>query len=189
MAPHNDKDLLKVKKLQGLYNMIPNLIWSALNLVPVSVFCYNFMELKLIYIFLGFSIIPIFLPNSFFNKIQFSNSTTIYKKLGVGIINKVAQNGDIVNWLIRKQFPGYRVITFKKSSVSRLLQQTYLYEKFHFILFIFFSLTTIYSLGNRYFIWSVIISITNLAYNVYPNLLQQYIRIKLILYNKESRSV
>jgi len=185
MKQHTDKDSAKLRKLQNLYNSIANLIWSVLGLTPVSVFCYNHIELKLLYIFLGISFLPIFFPNSFFDKIQLGKTTTIYKKLGVPFINKIAQNGDIINRLIRKKFPDFKAVSFRKQSTKRLQQQTYIYEKFHFVLFIFFSLATIYALNKKYFDWAFILCLTNLAYNIYPNLLQQYIRIKLMIFTEK----
>ena len=187
MRQKTDKDSAKHRKLQNLYNLMPNLVWSILSLTPISIFCYDHIKLKLLYIFLGISILPVFFPNSLFNKMQLGKTTTIYKKLGVPIINKIAQNGDIINRLIRKQFPDFKVVTFRKPSTNRLLQQTYIYEKFHFVLFIFFSLATVYALSKKYFGWALIFTVSNLAYNIYPNLLQQYIRIKLMLFTKKSK--
>jgi hypothetical protein len=181
-----EKDSAKLRKLQNSYNLIPNFIWSVLSLTPISVFCYKYIELKLLYVFLAISALPIFFPNSFFDKIQLGKTTTIYKKLGVPIINKIAQNGDIINRHIRRQFPDFKVVTFQKPSTNRLLQQTYLYEKFHFVLFIFFILATVYALSKKYFGWALILTLTNLVYNIYPNLLQQYIRIKLMLFTRKS---
>ncbi len=181
-------DLSKLKKRKELYNMVPNVIWSILNLVPVSVFCYRLMNLSLFFTFLAPALLTVFLPNSFFNKMQLGTTTSIYKKLGVHIVNKVAQNGDVINALIRKRFPDYKVISSQRSSINKLLQQTYMFEKFHFMMFVLFSLITVYALGKSYFGWAIAISVTNLAYNIYPNLLQQYIRLKLMLYKKRVKS-
>jgi hypothetical protein len=51
-------------------------------------------------------------------------------------------------------------------------------------MFVFFILITVYALIKNHFLWAMIISASNLVYNVYPNLLQQYVRLKLILYKK-----
>ena len=51
--------------------MIPNLLWTVLFLIPITLFCYNFVAPKMTYIFLGVSLIPIFFPNSFFDSIQY----------------------------------------------------------------------------------------------------------------------
>ena len=180
-----DPNFSKLKKTLAWYNMIPNLLWSVINLVPISVFCYSFLARKSLYIFIAVSVLPMFFSNLFFDKIQIAKTTKTYRKLGINIINRVAQNGVIINSLIRKKFPEYKAITYKRSSLNRLIQQTYVFEKFHFAMFVVFSLITIYALSKNYFLWAIIISISNLLYNIYPNLLQQYIRLKLLLYNRK----
>ena len=99
--------------------------------------------------------------------------------MGVGFINRYAQNGAIINGLIKKQFPDFKVVAFKRQSTKQLIHQTYIFEKFHFILFVFFSLVTVYAMVKQYFLWAFVIAPTNIIYNIYPNLLQQYIRVKL----------
>jgi Glycosyl-4,4'-diaponeurosporenoate acyltransferase len=175
-----NKDSAKIKKMVGWYNMIANLFWSALNLVPISVFCYSLMNLKLFYIFLVPILLTKLLPKSFFDSIQIGRTRAVYKKIGVHFINRFTQNGDIINRLIRKKFPQYKVIAISKVSVRKLLKQTYIFEKFHFAMFLFFTSTTIYALTQNYLKWALIISITNLVYNVYPIFLQQYIRVRLV---------
>lgn len=177
-------DSVKIRRLRDLYNAVPNFFWSAVCLIPVYLFCYRFIELKLIYIFLGISFLPAFFPNSFLLKIQLSRTTKVYKKLGVNTINRIAQNGEIVNRLIRKQFPQYKTVTYNARSVKQLLQQTYMNEKFHLILFLFFSFIIVYAICQKEYGWALIIFLTNVGYNIYPNLLQQYIRIKLLNYGR-----
>jgi hypothetical protein len=126
------------------------------------------------------------LKNSFLDKLQIGKTATIYKKLGVHLINKVAQNGVIINTLIKRKFPEHKVVTNKDSSITRLINQTYVFEKFHLILFVFFCLAAVYAIAKSHLYWAFIISLTNIAYNIYPNLLQQYIRLKLILFGKKT---
>jgi len=185
MVLENEKDLNKAKKTLAWYNMIPNLIWSILNLTPVSIYCFTLLNYKTFYIFLAVSLIPIFLKNSFLDKLQIGKTIKIYKQLGVHLINKVAQNGVIINNLIKRKFPDHKVVTNKKSSIDGLINQTYIFEKFHLILFLFFSLTITYAFIKGHLTWACIILLTNIAYNIYPNLLQQYIRLKLILFSKK----
>src|SRR5690242_2748426 len=144
MVSNKNNDPAKPGKLLAWYNMVPNLVWSALCLIPVSVYCYTFFDAKTFYIFLAISFFPLFLRNSFLTKIQISNSPGTYKKLGVHIINRVAQNGDMINAAMKKRFPGYKAVTKKRTSIDRLIKQTYFFEKFHLLLFVFFSLVTAY---------------------------------------------
>jgi hypothetical protein len=174
-----ENERTKIKNLAATYNMIANLFWSALNVIPISIFCYRHMSLKLFFIFLIISFIPLFLPNSFFNIIQLAKTSSVYKKIGIGVINKFAQNGEFINRLIRKRFPGYKTVLPGKRSVNKLLAQTYMLEKFHSMMFLLFTLIMVYAFVKNYLWWAIIILITNIIYNVYPNFLQQYIRIKL----------
>jgi hypothetical protein len=174
----------KRKTLLAFYNLIPNLVWSVLNLTPILIFCFTLIELKLVYIFLVISFIPAFLRNSFIDKLQIGKTTKTYKKIGVHLIKKVSQNGDIINTLLKKKFPEHKIITSNKKSISTLITQTYIFEKFHLVLFLYFSLIIIYSMINEYWVWSFTILLTNIAYNIYPNFLQQYIRLKLSLFEK-----
>jgi hypothetical protein len=168
-----------IKRTIGIYNMIPNLFWSALLLIPVCVFCYSWMERKWFWTFFVGSTLAIFLPASFFDVIQLSKTSTAYRKLGVKFINRFTQNGDIINNMMRKKYPEYKVVSGNGISIRKLIEQTYVFEKFHFILFLFFLLLLIYAIGNGYFIWATVFFISNIVYNVYPMWLQQYIRVRL----------
>ena len=98
---------------------------------------------------------------------------------------RVAQNGVIINNLVKRKFPGHKAVTNKRSSIAGLISQTYMFEKFHLILFLFFSLTITYAFIKGHSAWACILLLTNIAYNIYPNLLQQYIRLKLVLFSKK----
>ena len=186
MVSRKENDLNKVKRKLALYNMFPNLIWSILNLTPISIYCFRFLDNKTFYIFLSVSLIPIFLKKYVIDKLQIGRTVKIYKQLGVHLINRVAQNGAIINNLIKRKFPDHKIVITKKSSIAGLISQTYIFEKFHLIFFLFFSFTIAYAFIKGHLTWACIILLTNVAYNIYPNLLQQYIRLKLILFNKRS---
>lgn len=181
-----DNNAAKIKNLLIWYNSIPTLLWSILNLVPISVFCYNLVSLPLLFIFISISFIPTILPRSVLDRMQIANNPAMYKRLGVHWVNQLTQNGSIVNRLIRRKFPTYKAVAKNKTSIKTLINQTYMFEKFHLLMFLFFSLVMVYALMNGYYLWAGIILLTNIVYNVYPNLLQQYIRLKLIAYSNKS---
>lgn len=137
------------------------------------------MSLQLVIIFSFVGLFTILIPNSFVDSMRIGRTTALYKKIGVDFINKVTQNGSMINKLIRKKHPGYKVVSSDRRSFIRLIKQSYFFEKFHWVLFVFFTLTTIYALHENYMTWVLILFVTNLIYNVYPSLLQQYIRLKL----------
>jgi hypothetical protein len=159
--------------------MIPNLLWTALFLIPITIFCYSLVTPKTTFILLGVSFIPIFLPNSFFDNIQLSKNSHFYKRIGVKYINTFAQSGNLINKYLKNRYPSFKVISKNKTSIKKQYYQTYFFEKFHFSLFVFFTFVTLYAGIRGHFYWVLILIISNLLYNVYPNLLQQYIRVKL----------
>ena len=142
-------------------------------------FCYRYIPPATIYTFLGVSLVPIFFPNSFFDMIQLNRNPSWYRKIGVRHINTLAQNGRIINQLLRKKYPGFKAVSRSRASIKKQYYQTYFFEKFHFSLFLFFTIMTIHAAIEGHFDWVIILTISNLLYNVYPNLLQQYIRLKL----------
>lgn len=184
MSNYTRSEISEIKRLLNWYNMIPNVVWSVLNLVPIAIYCYNNVDHRSLYVFIALGLLPGFFPKSFYDRMQVGKTPRMYKRLGVSFVNKLAQNGVIVNRLVRKKFPDYKMILYQRSSINKLLQQTYMFEKFHFVMFVFFLLITLYALVKTHFWWAIIITITNLLYNIYPNLLQQYIRLKLRLHNK-----
>ena len=159
--------------------MIPNLLWTALFLIPITMFCYRFVPAKVIYILLGASFIPIFFPNSFFDRIQLSRNARWYYRMGVKYINIFAQSGSLINKFLRRKYANFNSVSRARASIKKLYYQTYLFEKFHFSLFLFFTSITIYAGIRNQFSWALILTVSNLLYNIYPNLLQQYIRVKL----------
>ena len=181
------KESKKINRLASTYNMIPNLVWTAIFLTPVAIFCYRNLDHEIVYMLLGISLIPVFFPKSFFDFIQLSRKPLFYKRIGVKFINKFAQNGELLNQYMRKKYPAFTPVPTNKLSILKYYNQTYFFEKFHFSMFIFFTAITVYALIRYYLLWALIVSVCNLFYNIYPNLLQQYIRLRLLLAIKRSK--
>lgn len=175
-----------IKQLAGLYNLLLNLFWSALSFVPLCIFCYERVENSFLFLFIGLSLLPALLSHSTIDKLQLAKSTKTYKKLGVSLIQHVSQSGVFINYLIRRQYPSHKVVRRERRSIEALLKQTYFFEKFHITGLVFFCLNSIYALGKGLVGWALFLTSINLVYNVYPILLQQYIRLKLAGYNKKS---
>lgn len=174
------------KKILETYNMIINLFWSILNLVPISVFCYTLMEPGIFSVFLVISLIPLFFTKPVMNKLQIGKTTSTYKSLGVHLVNHVTQNGVLINALVKQKYPEHKIVKAGKSSIAGLINQTYVFERFHLIMFLFFSMTMVYAFAKGLAGWAFIILLANIIFNIYPSLLQQYIRLKLILFTKKA---
>ena len=165
--------------------MIPNLIWSVIFLFPIFIFCYTKMDAEWFYISLSISLLVLFIPQKIFNSLQVSKNLIFYKKTGVCFINNLLQNGTIMNRVIKRKFPGYKSFSKEGMALKRLFNQTYMFEKFHFMLFIFFLETILFALINKDYLWAFFIFIANIIYNIYPVLLQQYIRLRINSFNSK----
>jgi len=168
--------------------MIPNLFWSVISLVPLACFCYQRMPSKTVYIFLGISFIAYLLPQRFYNAIQVKN-IKLLKKTGIEFALKYAQYGAIINNIIRKKFPNYKVV-YDTRTLRSQFNKTYGFERFHFMALLFFLFTTAFAVIKGYYVWSVVFFITNIIYNIYPILLQHYSRLRIaVLLNRKQNSL
>lgn len=181
MKPQNSKDEAAAKRLLNLYNLLINLFWSVLALVPLVVFCYRFVTTGWLVVFSIPVVLSLFLPRYFFYRMQLANAVIVYKRLGVHLVNTFSQNGIFIQRLIKKRFPGFKLLAPNRLSVQRLLRQTVVFEKFHFATGLFFVLLTFYALFKNLFWWGVVLLVINLFYNIYPVLFQQYVRVRLKL--------
>ena len=161
------------------------------NLIIIALFCSCTLSPALIFfttgpgewpcllVFLVLSYGFSRLPMSFYDRIQWSKKTVFYKKLGVHHFKKLATNGDYINRSIRKKFPTHRNVT-NYASIEAKWKETYVIEKSHSVLFVFCLLTNVYALVIGAYGTAIFLGIGNLLLNYYPNLLQQYNRIRYL---------
>ncbi|RAJ05153.1 hypothetical protein LX64_02307 [Chitinophaga skermanii] len=180
------KDYIEARKLAAVYNMVPNLVWSILHLTPVVVYSWNEIEPFKIYILLGISVLLGILPAGFYNWMQFSKTTAAYKKVGILMIRKYSQDGDLIIQQVRKKYPFYKVVE-SRDAIIRYIGRTYVYERFHFMVLMYMLMVLGVTLYRQAFVWAIVLLLNNVCYNFYPLLLQQYNRLRLITLLKRSR--
>jgi hypothetical protein len=164
--------------LLALANAVPNVLWSVLGLVPISVYCYQHMARPWLYGALAASMLAFGVPTAWFGYWQLSRRAAPYRRLGVVLANRLTQNGDFVNRLIRLRYPAYRHVR-SRAGLKALLRNTYQQERFHLVLFLFFLFASVYAVVQGQAGWFWLITLTNVGYNLYPMWLQQYLRVRL----------
>jgi uncharacterized membrane protein YedE/YeeE len=174
----SDQQYAAAKKLAGYYNMVPNLIWSILHLAPVTFFCFTEMIPGWVYLFTAISFGLGLLPVSFLQRIQLGKTTAPYKKAGIRLIRKYSQDGDIINGLLRKKFPGYKVMP-NNDSIKKYIKRTWMYERFHLMALFFMLFIAIAAVVQGLIGWALAITCNNILYNLYPMWLQQYNRLRV----------
>jgi len=162
------------------YNQLINFFWTILAFAPIVYFCYQYLPLNLLYWFICISCPVLFIPASWLARFRLSSSQSAYKKIGVRFIKKYTQDGDHVNRVIKSRYPEYKYVE-SRQSLKKVMGKTYVNEKFHYLVFIFFLCLSIYAFLQGLAGWGIFISLANIVYNLYPIFLQQYNRIRINL--------
>jgi hypothetical protein len=172
-----DKEL---EKLKYRLNLILIAGLCSMTLAPCVIF-YLRGEGKIYWmiVFIGISYLVSRLPRAFYDKFQISRDTKIYKSLRVDKFKKFSTNGDFINNRIRKNYPKHRNVT-NLQTVNEKLNETYTIEKSHTVLLVFCLLTNVYAVLTNSIGTAIVLFVGNILFNYYPNLLQQYNRVRYL---------
>jgi hypothetical protein len=160
-------------------NQAINFFWTIICFIPVIAFWMD-ADTFWLHIFIGISVVSLLLPAKL---LQLSSNPKFYEGLGVKFIRKLVQGGDYANRLIKRKNPQYKLIK-DKAHAAQYMRTIIMYERYHFMCFIFFLLTAIYALIYLRYGFFALIIIANIIYNVCPILLQQYNRARVLKFSK-----
>lgn len=160
-------------------NQVINFFWTAFSFAPVIYYWYLVNSPIWFYSFIGVSLLAGFLPETLFNHLQLSGNPKFYERLGVKKARMFVQNGD---WTKKAASAGFQS---KKARINKTRSRNYLktiamYERYHFLCFVFFTLSALHALITGAPITALIIAACNIIYNAYPILLQQYNKAKIL---------
>ena len=164
-------------KMQML-NQLINFFWTSLCFLPLLWYWAIESPDMWFYGSIIISIVCSLLPEAFYKFLQFDNSTLTYENYGVKIIRKFVQHGDLINRSFRLKSPGYKVIKDVRQ-LRNFLKTIEMYERYHFMCFLFFFFTTVHSLSAHRFLFALLITVCNAVYNICPIFLQQYNRLRI----------
>lgn len=119
-----------------------------------------------------------FLPPSWYRMRSFEANGRIYERLGVKAMRAVVSNGDLVNRIVRRRFPGYRVYAFA-DRIEKVSDDGRTNERSHLKSFAGGMIVALYALRIDWVDWAAWLAFTNLAANLYPTLVQRYTRARL----------
>ena len=161
----------------GHLNALLNVFWSFLGFAPVFAFSYQFMTKPWIYGSAAAGLIAYAIPTAWLYHLQLSSRTVPYRYLRVHLLVRVTQDGGSI---AAPRHNLAQTAWFRdREALNRMVQITVGRERFHLAMFISFLLATGSAILNGHLRWSFLLCLSNTIYNVYPILLQQYIRIRL----------
>ena len=119
-----------------------------------------------------------FLPPSWYRVRRFEANGRIYERLGVKAIRALVSNGDLINRLVRRRFPGYRVHAFAER-IEKVSKDGRTNERSHLISFAGGIVVAVYAWRIGWTDWAAWLTLANLLANFYPVLVQRYTRARL----------
>jgi hypothetical protein len=122
------------------------------------------------------NILSLFIPARL---LQLNNTSKFYERFGVKFIRRFVQNGDYVTRHIKKSYPRYKLIK-DRTQALKYIKTIMMYERYHFLCFVFFLLTAIAAIAGHHYFHFALIILCNIIYNVCPIMLQQYNRTRVL---------
>lgn len=172
---NNSKDL---ERLKYRLNLILIALLCSTTLAPCVIFYVTGAgQWTWLTAFIVISYLISRIPNTFYDRFQISAGLKLYKKLQVPLFKKLSTNGDLINKTIRTQYPTHRNVV-NLETIKTKLQETYTVERSHTVLFVFCFMTCVYAFVINSLGTAILLFFGNLIFNYYPNLLQQYNRIR-----------
>jgi len=162
-----------------LANQLLNFFWTGLCFSPLVWYWYKQGLDIWWYIFLTIAILVAFLPKKYIEKLDFFQQRRQYEKWGVKFIQRFAQDGRWANQFKK----GSRVIKDVRQA-KQYLTTIAMYERFHWMCFVFFTLSFIHAFTRGEILLGFLIFLANIPYNLASLLLQQYNKLRIMKFAK-----
>ncbi|WP_165253596.1 glycosyl-4,4'-diaponeurosporenoate acyltransferase CrtO family protein [Paludisphaera soli] len=121
--------------------------------------------------------LPFLLPDGYFRPRRFERGR-LYPLLGIRLFRYLAPDGDLVNQMLRRTDPSYRVVR-DRASMRKHLAGTRSNERWHLAFFLAGTFTVIFAfkIGEPGF--AALLTVMNLVFNLYPVFHQRYKRTRV----------
>lgn len=133
---------------------------------------------------------PLLFPTRYFRCWEKECGVRAYELVGVRFFKRFVTNGDLINQWARKLDQGYRLIRGQQSAQA-WTPNTDQGERSHLVLLLMGFLTAGYAVRIGWLGWVAALVTGNLIFNLYPVLLQRYLRCRIerLLDSKRSGSL
>lgn len=130
------------------------------------------------FVSIAVSLCVLFLPDRIYNQLQLSENALYYEKMGIRFFRKFTQDGDLITKVLAKG-QGYSSKRTTKKDFLKYERNIEAYERYHLTCLAFFLLTTTYAILLANFAIALMITFSNVLYNFFPLLLQQYNKLRI----------
>lgn len=123
-------------------------------------------------------LLPWWLPASYLRPGGSARARRVYEALGVRRFRRLVPNGDLVQRAVRGRYPGYRYLA-GRDSLRGFLEESRASERGHLVLLLMGLATAGYALAIGWHAQAAWLTAGNVAFNLYPILLQRYHRARI----------
>lgn len=167
---------------EPMLNQLINLIWTIASFSSIGWFWgLYFAENRpasFLITSIVLSLLIYLLPGKWLGNLMLSKHRKTYERLGLKSFRKFVQDGTLVNRHLRKYKKDYGVIQNRNQAII-YLRTIAVQERFHYCCLVMFGATSLCAITNGMPCIGLLILISNILYNVYPILLQQYNRLRI----------
>ena len=169
---------LNPKIITAALNQGLNLIWTLLAFIPVILIWHLNFSLNNLLTSILLSLLIVWLTQQSAAKtLQISHKRKFYEKLGVKEFQKFTQDSYYIKRLTEKT--GGQKLYFRRNLYFYQMKKIQMYEQYHLACLLFFSFSAFIGIYNHDYIYSILVVLANIVYNIIPLLIQQYNRIRL----------
>ena len=169
---------------ETMLNQLINVFWTLTSFTVVGVYWGLYFtekgSLGTLYTIIVLSILVYFIPARWLSALKLGKNRRTYERAGVRFVLWFVQNGTFVNRIQQKVTSRRKLITSRKSALA-YLSTISMQERYHYCCFVFFILSALSAIFMGKIVLALLILLSNVVYNVYPILLQQYNRLRINL--------
>ena len=168
--------------VRTMLNQIINLFWTMVAFATFGIYWGHYFAEKrsplTFTIFITVSILTCAIPSTWLSAMTINKYRKTYERIGVKLLLFFVQNGTLVNRIQRKHSKKNGLI-HNRTQAQNYLKTIAMQERFHYGCLALFFLTTISAFTTEKPGMALLIMLSNILYNIYPILLQQYNRLRI----------
>jgi hypothetical protein len=165
-----------------MLNQLINVFWTIISFSVVGWYWGEYFAEDraewLLYVFIVASVLAFNIPVKLISALNLSTNLRTYEWIGVRAMRWLVQDGMLVHRVNQRLGKDQKVIP-NRQAARKYLNKIVVQERYHYSCFVFFSLSSVSAIPTGKIGLALLMAISNIIYNVYPILLQQYNRLRI----------
>jgi hypothetical protein len=165
-----------------MLNQLINIFWTIISFSALGWYWGEYFAEDraewLLYVFIVASVLAFNIPVKLISALNLSTNPRTYEWIGVRAMRWLVQDGMLVRRVNQRLGKNHKAIPNRQAAL-KYLNKIAMQERYHYCCFVFFSLSSVSAILTGKIGLALLMAISNIVYNVYPILLQQYNRLRI----------